>query len=71
MLADEEKRLLNAALARLPEEMRAAVHLVYFEGLSYEEAAKVLKKDKKRIDNLLYRAKGILREQLGKEGYTL
>lgn len=71
VLADEEKRALSAALSRLPEEMRAAVHLVYFEGLSYEEAAGVLKKDKKRIDNLLYRAKGILREQLGKEGYTL
>ena len=44
--------------------MRTAVHLVSFEGLSYEEAAVVMKKSKKQVDNLLYRAKGLLRLQL-------
>ena len=47
--------------------MRLAVHLVYFEELSYEEAARVMKKNKKQIDNLLYRAKSLLRSELGKE----
>ena len=47
--------------------MQAAVHLVYFEELSYEDAAKVLGKSKKQIDNLLYRAKTALRNALGKE----
>ena len=67
VLADERKRELNAALRELPEDMQAAVHLVYFDGLTYEEAAKVMKKSKKLIDNLLYRAKNELRSILGEE----
>lgn len=64
----QQSRLLHKALAQLPEDMRTAVHLVYFEGMSYEEAAKVMKKTRKQIDNLLYRAKTALRTKLGKEG---
>ncbi len=71
VLQEERKRILNVALDQLPAEMRVAIHLVYFEELSYEEAAKVMKKDKKQIDNLLYRAKGLLRDLLGKESDLL
>ena len=61
ILADERKRAVNTALEKLPENMRIAVHLIYFEELSYEEAAKVMKKNRKQVDNLLYRAKTALR----------
>lgn len=71
VLADEKKRQVNRALSQLPDAMRLAVHLVYFEELSYEEAARVMKKSKKQIDNLLYRAKGILRAELSKEYDTV
>ncbi len=71
VLADERKRVINDALNQLSEEMRIAVHLIYFEELSYEEAAKVMKKNRKQIDNLLYRAKKELRTILGKEGELL
>lgn len=64
----ERHRLLHEALGRLPEDMRTALHLVYFEDMSYEDAAKVMKKTKKQVDNLLYRAKTALRAMLGKEG---
>jgi len=67
VLGEDRKIAVSAALAQLTPPMREAVHLVYFEQLSYEEAARVMKKDKKQIDNLLYRAKGQLREILGKE----
>lgn len=67
VLADEKKRQVNKVLSQLPDAMRLAVHLVYFEELSYEEAARVMKKNKKQIDNLLYRAKSLLRSELGKE----
>lgn len=67
VLADEKKRQVNKALSQLPDAMRLAVHLVYFEELSYDEAARVMKKNKKQIDNLLYRAKSLLRSELGKE----
>jgi RNA polymerase sigma-70 factor (ECF subfamily) len=70
-LDSERKRTVNAALARLPEDQRLAVHLVYFEELSYEEAARIMKKDRKQVDNLLYRAKNALRAILGEEGKQL
>ncbi len=67
VLADERKRLLYKAISDLPEEMRVAVHLVYFENMTYGEAGKVMKKTVKQVDNLLYRAKKELRTALGKE----
>ena len=67
-LTDERKRLLHKALSELPREMQAAIHLVYFEELSYMEAAKVMKRSVKQVDNLLYRSKAMLRSILGKEG---
>ena len=67
MLADEKKRVVNEALAGLPEEMRLAVHLTYFEDMTYEEAARVMGKNRKQVDNLLYRAKKELRAILGKD----
>ena len=71
ILADARKRAVNEALAQLSEEMRLAVHLVYFEDLSADEAAKVLKKNRKQVYNLLYRAKAALRTILGEEGEQL
>ena len=70
-LHEERKRVVNTALSNLPEEQRTAVHLVYFEELSYEEAAKIMKKSRKQVDNLLYRAKKALRTILGEEGEQL
>ena len=68
---NERKRLVNDAIWKLPDEMRVAIHLVYFENLTYEETAKVMKKNRKQVDNLLYRAKGMLREIIGEEGREL
>ena len=67
-IRSQRSRLLHEAMTQLPEEMQTAVHLVYFEGMSYEDAATVMKKTKKQVDNLLYRAKAMLRATLGKEG---
>ena len=71
VLSDDRKRLLHAAIAKLPEDMRVAVHLIYFEEMTYEEAARVMKKNRKQVDNLLYRAKKELRIILGKDGELL
>ena len=67
LLETEQKRAVHRAMAQLPEEMRMVLHLVYFEQLSAEEAGKVLKKSRKSVYNLLYRAKNALRDILGKE----
>lgn len=66
-LQDERSRTVHAALDQLSDDMRMAVHLVFFEQLSYEETARVMKKNKKQVDNLLYRAKKELRAMLGEE----
>lgn len=71
VLADERKIRVNDAMKKLPEDMRAAVHLVFFEEMTYEEAAKVMKKNRKQIDNLLFRAKKELRVILGGDGGLL
>ena len=71
VLADQRKRLVHQGLSQLPEDMRLAVHLVYLEGLSYEETARILKKTRKQVDNLLYRGKKALRAALGEEGANL
>ena len=71
VLADERKQAVNRALNSLPEDMRVVIHLIYFEDLSYDEAARVMKKNRKQIDNLLYRAKKDLRIILGKDGEQL
>ena len=71
VLADEKKSIVHKAIAKLPEKMRVAVHLIYFEEMSYEEAARVMKKTKKQVDNLLYRAKKELRAILGRDGEVI
>ena len=71
VLADERKRVVNNALNALPDDMRVVIHLIYFEDLSYDEAANVMKKNRKQVDNLLYRAKKELRIILGKDGELL
>ncbi|MBQ7639072.1 MAG: RNA polymerase sigma factor [Clostridia bacterium] len=64
----EQKKALRRALDTLPEEMRQAVSLFYFDELSYNDIALILKKKPKQIDNLLYRAREKLRTALSVEG---
>ena len=68
VLKNEQSRALHSAMKTLPNEMQIALHLVYFEGLSYQDAAKIMKKKPKQIDNLLSRSKTELRTILEKEG---
>ena len=61
LLVNERKKALHAAMAELPRDMAEAVYLMYFEDLSYEDIARVMKISKKQVDNLLYRGKKQLR----------
>ena len=71
VLSDERSRIVNKAVSRLPADMQTAVHLVYFSGLSYDETARIMRKKRKQVDNLLYRAKKELRTILGEDGEQL
>ncbi len=63
-IEDETKRVLHKAISKLSDDYRAVVYLIFFEELSYENAAKVLGKSKKQIDNIVYRAKAMLKKIL-------
>ena len=71
MIDSERKRVISEALAELHEEMRSCIILVYFEDMTYEETAKIMKKSRKQIDNLLYRAKASLKNIIGEAGKVL
>jgi RNA polymerase sigma-70 factor (ECF subfamily) len=55
---------VRAALARLPEEQRAAVVLKEFQGLSYQEIGRVLGCNEAAARARTYRARNALREHL-------
>ena len=67
LLQDARKKAIHKALETLDGDMRLAVHLTYFEDLSADEVARVLKKNRKQVYNLLYRAKNALRTVLEEE----
>ncbi len=69
-LAQERKIALHRAMRRLREEYRQVLYLTFFEGFSNAETARIMKKSKRQIENLAYRAKGSLRTELEKEGIT-
>ena len=71
VINDERKQIVSSAIAKLPEDMQIAVHLFYFEDMTYQEIARVMKKNAKQVDNLLYRAKKELRAILDKDGELL
>ena len=58
----EQERALHEAIEKLNEDYKTVLHLVYFENMGNDEAAKVMKKSKKQIENLLYRAKQVLKK---------
>lgn len=64
----EERTALYSSLERIDPELREAVWLIYFEDMSYAEAAMVMNVKVKRIDYLLQRAKEILRVDLESKG---
>ncbi len=70
LLRDEKKRLLYEALNSINPEYRQALHLVYFEEMSTDEVAAVMKKNKKQVYNLVARGKAAMKEALEKRGIS-
>lgn len=69
ILKDEQTKLLHAAMPKIKENYRTALHLVYFEEMSYKDAAKVMRKTPKQVDNYVSRGKAALRKILEEEGF--
>ena len=68
-LIKEQKITLHRTMRKLKAEYFQVLYLVYFEGFTNEEIAKIMKKNKRQIENLIYRAKGTLKSELEKEGF--
>ena len=67
----EERRIATRrALRKINSDYAQVLYLVYFEGFTNEQAAKVMRKSKRQVENLIYRAKQSLKSELDKEGFT-
>ena len=65
---EEREQLLHLCLDRIEPELKEALWLIYFEEMSYAEAAAVMKVNRKKIDHLLQRGKKNMKIELVKEG---
>lgn len=68
-LSEQKKIILNNAMRQLKEEYRQVLHLSFLEEFTNDEIARITKKTKRQIENLLYRSKLSLRKELEKEGF--
>lgn len=68
-IQEEHKIIVHKALAKLKPEYQQVLYLIFFEDFSNTEAATVIKKNNRQIENLVYRAKMSLKSELDKEGF--
>jgi len=66
VIADEERRILERAMAGLSERQRSAIALFHMEGLSGEDSAQAMNLSVKAFESLLGRARAALRENVQK-----
>jgi len=69
LVRGEQHAVLAQALKNLPVRQRAAMTLVYDEGLSGAETARILGLSTKAVERLLARARATLRERLKAESW--
>ena len=69
-IKEERKITLHRVMMHLSPDYRQVLWLVYFEDLSNAEAGAIMKKNRRQIENLLYRAKQALKSELEKEGFV-
>lgn len=68
-LKESRKIAVHRALEKLGKDYRQVLYLAFFEDFSNEEIAKIMHKNKRQVENLLYRAKQSLKNELLKEGF--
>lgn len=76
MLRQENAGLIREAVKALPEIYRTVIVLYYFESFNPQEISDITDTPKRTIETRLYRAKGLLKQNLkellyGGEGYGL
>ena len=66
--AQEKQQIVAAQIATLPKRQKTALILCFYEGMSHEQAAQVMKVNIKALQSLLMRAKSNLKDQLARQG---
>ena len=66
---DDRKAALNQALQQLPQHLREAIFLRFYNDLSYEQMARVLGASEQTIDGRLRRAKKRIAAYLARKGF--
>ena len=69
-LREERKITVHRALSKIKAEYSRVLYLKFFEELSNEQIAAVMKKNRRQIENLIYQAKRSLRAELNEEGFS-
>lgn len=64
LFQDQRQQLMHKALKAIKQEYAEALFLVFFENMTYQQAAEVLGKNTKQIDNLIARGKKQLRKEI-------
>ena len=64
LLASDDERMLRAALQRIPEKMRTALVLRYFQHLEYQEIAGSMAVSLGNVKTLIHRGKAALAREL-------
>ena len=67
--AQDAEQDLARALKALPENMRAAIHLYYYEGYSTDETARILNIEPSTLRTRMQRARERLKKELGGADY--
>lgn len=69
-LQKERNQFLHSAMKRLKSEYYQVLWLVYFEGFSNKETARILGKTVHNTETLVYRARQALKQKLNEEGFV-
>ena len=70
IIKNENSQMLQSAMKKINPEYAVLLRLLYFEDMTNEQAGKILKKNKRQIANLTYRAKNSLRRAMEEEGFS-
>ena len=68
-IREEEKIIIHRALANINPDYGKVLYLKFFENMSTDEIATVLKRNKRQVENLIYQSKRALKSELDREGF--
>ena len=67
-LRREQKIMVHRALSKINSDYGKVLYLKFFEDLTNEQIARVMKRNRRQVENLIYQAKQSLKVELEKEG---